>query len=357
MKKAIVPQARRQNLNLRYKETTLLPQQDHIYRRLNFCQARSLVLAGWGLRVALTHLAGFSIRRKLFGSTLATLLAAASSAGNTAETVVDCGGLSVSFDFNEYVAAEVQPSVPLQQQREFIDAFCAEVENVRGWFIRQQWLPDQNSSPLPPLGRNGSYLPRTQLRIFVANEYKISMSLVPAWSGLRGRMEFPAPEVIDGEAAIAHEIAHVYFPNGNRMLAEGLPIYLQHEIGRNPAFPDFKSDLHQMMRDMTCPRGFLPNGLDLISLVRFDRLATPDMLTLRIGRTVNANSAQLYPIAGSFVQFLIENLGAPETSGSRMEKFRKLYLLTPLVPFEREPGKPDRWEAVYGKPLSYLEAQ
>jgi hypothetical protein len=299
-----------------------------------------------------------TIRRSFVGSTAAILLlAAGTSAGTAAEIVADCGGLSASFEFNELVIADFLPSVPVPQQREFIDAFCVEVENVRGWFARQGWLPDQAPVPLPSPPKSGPYLPRTQLRVLVANEYQISKSLVPAWSGVRGRMEFPASEVISGEAAIAHELAHVYFPNGNRMLAEGLPIYVQHEVGRNPAFPDFKGDLHQMMRDMTCSKGSLANALDLISLVRFDRLATPDMLTMRIGRAPNTNSAQLYPITGSFVQFLIENLPLPETPQSRMDKFRRLYLQTPLIPFEREPGPPDRWESVYGRSLAFLEAQ
>jgi hypothetical protein len=33
-------------------------------------------------------------------------------------------------------------------------------------------------------------------------------------------MEFPAWRVMAGEAAIMHELVHVYFPNGNRLLAE-----------------------------------------------------------------------------------------------------------------------------------------
>src|SRR5262249_28376628 len=161
-----------------------------------------------------------TIRRSFIGSTSTILLlAVGTSAGAAVETVADCGGLSASFEFNEFVAAEVLPSVPALRQRGFMDAFCVEVDNVRSWFARQGWLPDQAPAPLPSLPKSGPYLPRAQLRVLVANEYQISKSLVPAWSGLRGRMEFPAPEVISGEAAIAHELAHVYFPNGNRMLA------------------------------------------------------------------------------------------------------------------------------------------
>ena len=296
--------------------------------------------------------------RELLGSVSAFLiLAVAALPCSAGETVADCGGLSTSFEFNEYIASSVHPSIPPHQQREFMDDFCTEVANVRSWFVQYQWLPAQNVAPLPPLPTGGTYLPRTQLQIYVSNEYKISKSLVPAWSGLRGSMEFPAARAVVREAAIAHELAHVYFPNGNRMLGEGLPVYLQHKIGKNPAFPDFGLNLHQIVRDITCPRGPIPNGLSLISLVSLDRIATPDILTLRVGRTPIENSAFLYPIAGSFVQFLLENLGSTETPDSRMEKFRKLYEQTPLVPLEREPGQSDRWQNVYNQSLASIEPQ
>jgi hypothetical protein len=170
-------------------------------------------------------------------------------------------------------------------------------------------------------------------------------------------MLFPAAEVIAGEAAIAHELTHVYFPNGNRMLAEGLAVYLQHKIGKNPAFPNFGLDLHQMVRDFTCPRGPAPNGLDRVSLVAIDRIATPDVVSFRVGRRLFDLGGDAYPVAGSFVQFLIENLEAREPPENRMENFRKIYMQTPLVPLEREPGQPDRWENVYGQSLSDLASQ
>ena len=301
------------------------------------------------------------IRREVFGLASALLILTVPVLPCSAvEIVPDCKGLSAAFEFserNELIGLGVYPSVPFHQQREFIDAFCAEVENVRNWFIQQQWLPAQSPTPLPARPTAGSYLPRTDLQIFISNEYKLSQALVPAWSAQRGRMQFPADEVIAGEAAIAHELTHVFFPNGNRMLAEGLAVYLQHKIGKNPAFPNFGLDLHQMVRDFTCPRAPAANGLDKISLPTVDRIATPDIVSFRVGRRQFDLGGDAYPVAASFIQFLIENLGASETPESRMEKFRTLYMQTPLVPLERQPGQSDRWEQIYGMSISALASQ
>jgi hypothetical protein len=301
------------------------------------------------------------VRRQLLGSVSALLvLAAVAPSCYAAETVPDCGGLSASFEFNESndsIVPGTYPSVPPRGQGEFIQTFCAEVDNVKSYFVQQQWLPAQSPAPLPTRPTFGSYLPRTDLQIFVSNEYKLSQSLVPAWSTQRGRMLFPAAEVIAGEAAIAHELTHVYFPNGNRMLAEGLAVYLQHKIGKNHAFPNFGLDLHQMVRDFTCPRGPAPNGLNTISLVAIDKIATPDVVSFRVGRRLFDLGGDAYPVAGSFVQFLIENLGAGESPENRMENFRKIYMQTPLVPLEREPGQGDRWEKAYGQSLTDLASQ
>jgi hypothetical protein len=116
-------------------------------------------------------------------------------------------------------------------------------------------------------------------------------------------------------------------------------------------------DLHQMVRDFTCPRAPAANGLDKISLLAVDRIATPDIVSFRVGRRLFDLGGDAYPVAGSFVQFLIENLGASETPESRMEKFRNLYMQTPLVPLERQPGQSDRWEKVYGKSIAELASQ
>ena len=62
---------------------------------------------------------------------------------------------------------------------------------------------------------------------------------IPAgWNSRSGEL-FPATRLI------AHELAHVLFPNGNRFLAEGLAVYLQAAIGGKPEFPNFGRSLHQ----------------------------------------------------------------------------------------------------------------
>jgi hypothetical protein len=169
-------------------------------------------------------------------------------------------------------------------------------------------------------------------------------------------MEFPAWKVVAEEAAIMHEAVHVFFPNGNRFLAEGLAIYLQERIGGNPAFPNFGRPLHNAAIDVL--RGMAPgfaNGdaasLDAVKLSMLERIATPSGLRLRVGSRVfqidETGLAHLYPLAGSFTAFLIETRG--------LERFRALYRRTPLKPFERDAGSPERWTEVYGVPLDEVE--
>ena len=294
-------------------------------------------------------------------STILVITAVASSCA-AAEVEPDCGGLYARFEFNERLADADYPSVPPHQQHEFKRVFCKAAEEVKAWFVEQKWLPPHAPAPLPSLPTSGSYLPRAQLQIFVANAYQISRSLVPAWLGQRGRMEFPAVEAVAGEAAMAHELVHVFFPNGNRMLAEGLAVYLQQALYQqqpprtNPAFPNFGEDLHLLARQYTCSapqQGAI--SLARIDLVGFDRIATPNELRLRGGRQLDERPGPNYTVAGSFVRFLIENLGPSETDESRIKKFYELYLTTPLVPLERDPGKVDRWKHVYGIQLADIQ--
>ena len=178
---------------------------------------------------------------------------------------------------------------------------------------------------------------------------------MPAAVGQHGRMEIPAWKAVAGEAAVAHELVHVYFPNGNRLLAEGLAVYLQAEIGGNPAFPNFGRPLRETARDML--RKMVPefaNGragrLDKVRLTDLDKIATPSALRLRVGLNLYqddaSGQAHIYPLVGSFAQFLIDTYG--------LDKFRTIYQKTPLKPFERNPGAPQRWAEVYGISLDAL---
>ena len=177
-----------------------------------------------------------------------------------------------------------------------------------------------------------------------------------AWDGHPGRMEFPAWRVIAGKAAITHELVHVFFPNGNRFLAEGLAIYLQSAIGANPAFPNFGRPLHDLARKLLQEMvpGFSrgdPSSLKQVHLCELDEIPTPRPLTLRVGQEFYGEEprgqARIYSIAGSFTQFLIEARG--------LERFYALYSETPLSPLAQNAGMLERWLSVYDVSLSELE--
>ena len=170
------------------------------------------------------------------------------------------------------------------------------------------------------------------IRIKVDDAARVSMALVPAWRGQHGLMLMPAQRVRDGMAASLHEMVHIYAPNANRFLAEGLAVHAHQALGGVKAFPNFGADLHALAADIA---GDVP-------VVDAERIATPQPLG---GGAVERAT---YAAAGSFVAFLIERYG--------MEPFRRLYAMTPLRPGQRDAGAPPRWGEVYGKPLEALEA-
>jgi hypothetical protein len=157
-----------------------------------------------------------------------------------------------------------------------------------------------------------------------------SMALIPAWRGERGLVVFPAPLVRRRRAATVHEIVHVYAPNANRFLAEGLAVYAHEKLGGPIAYPNFGASLHPAARPYA--------QADIAAL---DRLATPDRLMLdRLG------DKEAYVVAGSFVRFLIEQHG--------LDTFRRLYAVTPLATRQRNAGAPARWRDIYGHGLDQL---
>ncbi len=160
-----------------------------------------------------------------------------------------------------------------------------------------------------------------------------SMALLAAWSGQRGYMEFVLATVLRKQAAIIHEVTHVFAPNGNRLLAEGLACYAHELLGGAPAFPNFGSHLHKLAGIVARPN----------LIVRLDAFPTPVRLS-----HPELNERNLYVAAGSFVRFLIEQFG--------LDQFRRLYALTPLKPGERIPGDLERWNIIYDKPVTALEA-
>ena len=155
------------------------------------------------------------------------------------------------------------------------------------------------------------------IHIHVNSSYKISKALN---TKTRGFMEMPLARVREKTSAVLHEIVHIYAPNRNRFLAEGLAVYLQDKMGGNPAFPNFGKDLQALARDRLSR---------VSSLERLNNVTSPRPLSI-----VNQQSA--YILAGGFVGFLIEKYG--------VVMFRNLY----------ETGS---YETVYAKSLSALEEE
>src|SRR5262245_46582523 len=159
------------------------------------------------------------------------------------------------------------------------------------------------------------------IRIHVDRSYRISKALIPAHSGNRGFMEMPLRAVQNNNSALLHEIVHIYAPNDNRFLAEGLAVYLHQKLASNPAFPNFGKPLDAEARARL---------REIDSLDRLNGVRTPRPLSSVL------NEASAYIVGGSFVGFLIEKYGLPE--------FRKLY----------ETGT---YEAAYAKSLAELEKE
>jgi hypothetical protein len=242
-----------------------------------------------------------------------------------------------TFDFDG-VEQPGEQALSVAERASFEADFRRECARLATWAAEHEWQP--------------ASVPR--LSILVSAEFRISRSLIPAWHGYRGRMEFPAWRVRVREAAILHELTHVFFPNGNRLLAEGLAVDLQASIGGNPAFPNFGAPLHALARQrLRAMVGPLRDGtmLDAIDLSRLDAIPTPRPLELAVGKAFYGEEprgqAHLYPLAGSFVRFLIDRHGMP--------RLRALYARTPLLPRRQDSGSPARWRDVYGRSLGELE--
>jgi hypothetical protein len=258
--------------------------------------------------------------------------------------------LKIEFELDDQVDGMAYPtSLSADVQRQFQADFYQRFGTLEDWFRTNGWLtgpltrPDPIGSVAPPWLFN---LPDTDLRVFVSNQFTFASSLLPAATGERGRIEFPKNRVAAGMADITHELTHVLFPNGNRLLAEGLAVYLQQKIGINPAFPNFGKDLDRAVHDLLPTLG--PHGLDQIDLSTFDAVSTPDDLVVKIGAAWYQDDTS-YVIAGSFVQFLIEHFGGTD-------KFYKLYMQTRLMPMGRNAGDPGRWVNFYGQSLDKIAA-
>jgi hypothetical protein len=159
------------------------------------------------------------------------------------------------------------------------------------------------------------------IRINVSSSYRISRALVPGYLGNRGFMEMPLRTVRNNTSALLHEIVHIYAPNDNRFLAEGLAVYLHTKLAGNPAFPNFGEDLQRL-----AARGL--SGMK--SLEALNGVRTPRSLSAVM------DEKTAYALSGSFMGYLIEKYG--------LASFRSLYTTK-------------NYEQVYGKSLDILEKE
>jgi len=268
--------------------------------------------------------------------------------------------LLAHFDFGGRIGENSFPSVSPDQQKRFQAEFAKQLKDVLDQLAQYKWLSPE--AILPPRPVSGPYRPPSDFHVFVSDSYDLSRSLVPAWHGQRGWMEFPAHRVVANAAAISHELTHVLFPNGNRMLAEGAAVYLQQKLfPKLPVYPNYAEPLEEPVRNFLAEN--FPNSpssaLWSMDLDGLEGISTPDDLFMRIGARPfiggdPSNSEAppqpqetkfLYAVAGSFVEFLLEN--PIEDDLLTESNFGVLYASTPLRPLERDSGAASRWQECY----------
>jgi len=172
-------------------------------------------------------------------------------------------------------------------------------------------------------------------RVTIRDDKGSSMAMIPAWRGHHGNMLFRSEKTRKRKSPVLHEVVHIFAPNANRFLAEGLAVYAHEHLHGQAAYPNFGRDLHKAAK----PYAAWADLPMLDAIVVPKGLLTPD----------RPRQLKAYTVAGSFVRYLIETRG--------METFRALYALTPMVPHERIPSDLARWETIYGKPLAALAAE
>ena len=220
--------------------------------------------------------------------------------------------------------------------------FCASVSYLEAWLAKQDALsPREELVGEMPLRMPGAGLfgpPEENFSVVEDSLLDVSSKALEfVWSGSPGHMRFRSREITSHTSGIVHELTHVYLPNANRFLAEGLAVYLQSLLSPVPSLPNNGADLHAAASTPD-NRGDIPAlvlGLGQ-SIGNRDRVLTPDPLLEKD-----------YTPAGSFVRYLIEEKG--------MSSFARLYGLTPIAPRDRSrPYQGDRWKPIYYKSLQDL---
>jgi hypothetical protein len=144
------------------------------------------------------------------------------------------------------------------------------------------------------------------IRIHVDSSYQISKALIPAYRGDRGFMEMPLISVKRNSGPLLHEIVHIYAPNDNRFLAEGLAVYLQYKLGGNLTSFMGENTLDDLVRDRISESD---------SLQVYNKVRTPRPLGINLQDVDGRKTA--YIVGGSFVGYLIEQYG--------LQKFKDVY--------------------------------
>jgi hypothetical protein len=164
----------------------------------------------------------------------------------------------------------------------------------------------------------------------------------------KGMFVIPARRVKEDKVVTIHEMTHIYAPNQGKMLTEGFAVYVQQlpNIGRLDVMPTFGKSLRENLKG--CTKG-------LVNLRILDRESVPgigklaDVIHPPQGCRIIELSILRYLVAGSFVEFLVENYG--------LDKFKALYDSTPMIPFTLTSLDGDRYQRFFGKSIENLQKE
>jgi hypothetical protein len=153
----------------------------------------------------------------------------------------------------------------------------------------------------------------------------------------RDSVQVAMPGMRVNNPPLLHQIVHVYAPNANRFLAEGLAVYLQAKLGGDPGYPNFGEDLGPLAARAIKQVGSL-EPLDTVRTGQPFGIDPSDnpRLKSRFAFFAAVDRWSAYVVAGSFVGFMIERDG--------LAQFRALY-------------KTWDYKKTYGKSLKVLEKE
>lgn len=128
---------------------------------------------------------------------------------------------------------------------------------------------------------------------------KITIGVIPSgpnFSNLvKGTIDYNRGLIGDnprsGAGPFVHELTHHYTSKAGDFFSEGLAVYMQEQLGRNPAGPNYGADLHRKLA-----------GTELIPLGRLMSISS-------LGRQLSENEVSTaYLQGGSFIKYLVEDV-------------------------------------------------